>query len=431
MTEISRRNFLRYGAVAAGGALALSHGRGLTQLAVRTADSSSDAPFTYDLWNIDTNATVALFQKMVASYNKTAAAKVNFKVTSIPGSGATVYPSKIQSLISSGNPPDLFFDWVGTLASPFVDEGAVQPLTPWVKQYGWDKILAPAAIDYVTFKGAVYELPFGVVTLPVWYNKKLFAKAGAQVPTTYAEWETANNALVKAGITPAAEAVIDGWDIMRLYEQLLEMTAGPTLHDALLNRTASWNSPAVVESFALFQEWGAKWVEKGALGTNPSDTQLLFTGAKAAQSIQGPWYSGLLLPGTSQDFDMFVPPAEHGPATRLGGFAQGWMVGSHVTGSKLDALGEFFNWFIQPQSQRKYYDVYSQTATIGGVPTNLGPLPAKSLEISEKYGAYLIMDEALGSSVIDKYFIVQDGILNGSMTPKQAALKMSSFLPVK
>lgn len=428
MTEISRRNFLRYGAVATGGAVLLSRGRALSKVTARMERASSGAGFTYDMWNINSAAQNSQLNQITSEYNKTAQATVSFKVSSIPGSGATVYPSKIQSLISSGNPPDIFFDWTGTLASPFVAAGAVQPLTSWYKKYGWDRILVPPAIGYTTFKGEPYQVVYSVDTLPVWYNKKLFNKAGTKVPTTYAEWEAANNALLKAGVTPAAEAVIDGWDIMRLYEHLLEMTAGPTLHDALINRTANWNSPAVVESFDLFKEWGDKWVEKGALGTNPNDTQLLFTGAKAGQSIQGGWYSGLLLSGTSQDFDMFVPPIENGPG-RLAGLSGGFMVGSHVTGSKLDALGEFFNWFLQPEQSRKWY-YGSGTATIGGVPTNLGPLPIKALDITENSKTYLIMDEALGVSLIDKYYIVQDGILNGSMTPKEAAVKMSTFFPV-
>ncbi len=129
---------------------------------------------------------------MAAAYNKRAEARVHFKISTIAGSGATIYPSKIQSLISSGSPPDLFLDWIGTLASPFVDEGAVQPLTAWYKRYGWDKVLVGDAVHYVTFKGQPYEVPTAVNTLPVWYSKTLFKKAGVKVPTTYAEWEKAS-----------------------------------------------------------------------------------------------------------------------------------------------------------------------------------------------------------------------------------------------
>lgn len=425
MTTVSRRKFLQYGAGVIGAA-ALVPGSLATSPRRALLASSSKTGFSYELWSYDNPSGVKTFQQMVAAYNATADVPVSFKISTLAGSGATVYPAKIQSLISSGNPPDLFLDWIGTLASPFVDEGAVQPLTPWFEKYGWNKILLSSAIKYVTFNGHPYEVPLAVNTLPVWYYKPAFKKAGARVPTTYLEWESANNSLLKAGYIPAAEAVIDGWDIMRLFEQLLEMTAGPTLHDHLLNRQASWNNSAVVDAFSLLQEWGNKWVEKGALGTNPNDTQLLFTSGKAAQSIQGPWYVSNLNPGTDADYDIFVPPSEHGPASRIGGFAQGYLVSSHVKGAKFDSLGAFFDWFIQPKQSRKYfYD--GGTATVDGVPTN-SALAVKALHISETTGGYLIQDEALGQSLINSYYTVQDGVLAGSMSPKTAAIKMANFV---
>lgn len=426
MTAISRRKFLQYGAGVVGAATLLPTGLAAAQTKRPLRFTSHAKSFTYNMWSYDNPPGVKTLQQMVAAYNKTAEMKVNFKISTIAGSGATVYPAKIQSLISSGSPPDLFLDWIGTLASPFVDEGAVQPLTEWYKRYGWNKVLLADGIHYVTFKGQPYEVPTAVNTLPVWYYKTAFQKAGTKVPKTYAQWEATNNALLKAGYIPAAEAVIDGWDIMRLFEQLLEMTAGPALHDHLLNLQTSWSDHAVVEAFTLLKEWGDKWVEKGALGTNPNDAGLLFTSGKAAQSIQGPWEQTNLTAGTESEYDMFVPPGEHGPASRIGGFAQGYMIGAHVKGSALDALGEFFNWFVQAkQSQKYFYD--GGTATIDGVPHN-NALGMKALHITETTGVYLIQDEALGTSLANSYFAIQQGVLAGSVAPKAAAVKMADAI---
>lgn len=364
---------------------------------------------------------------MAAAYNATAEAKVYFKSSTLTGTGAATYPSKIQSLISSGSPPDLFLDWIGTLLSPYVDQGALQPLDGWFKQYGWHKVLDPGAIVYVTQKGHQWEVPLGLFTMPVWYTKTLFEKAGVTPPTSdYAQWEAVNNALLKSGTIPAAEAVIDGWDTMRLFEQLLEVTAGPALHDELLNLKTSWNTPAVVDAFTLLKEWGDKWLEPGALGSNPNDTQLLFTSGKAAQSIQGAWYVGNLTPSQYADYDQFVPPKQSGGPARIAGFAEGFAVGAHVTGDALEALGAFFNWFIQPAQSLKYF-WGGQTATIGGVPPT-NALAIKSAHITQTAGVYLVMDEALGSELADSYYTLQQGVLAGSMTPATAAAKMQDFV---
>jgi len=426
MSDLSRRKFLQYGAVGLAGAALLPRGLSsdLTGPSRRAQSSSS---FTYNLWSYDATSGAQTFQEMAKAYNKKAAAQVNFKISTLAGSGATVYPSKIQSLISSGSPPDLFLDWIGTLLSPFVAEGAVQPLTGWYEKYGWDKVLVPDAVDYVTQQGHPYEVPVGEFTMPVWYNKTLFAKAGVSAPTeNYAQWEAVNNALLKIGVIPAAEAVIDGWDIMRLFEQLLEVTAGPSLHDELLELKVSWNNPAVVDAFELLKEWGNKWVEKGALGSNPTDTGLLFTAGKAAQSVQGNWEVGNLTPAQYKDFDMFVPPKQSGGPARLAGFAQGYAISSHVTGEALDALGAFFNWFIQPAQANKYfYD--GQTATLNGVPAG-NELALKAEAITARSGVYLVMDEALGTELADDYFVQQQGVLAGSTTPAAAAVKMQDAI---
>ena len=168
-------------------------------------------------------------------------------------------------------------------------------------------------------------------------------------------------------------------------------------------------------------------MEKGALGTNQTDAGLLFTGGKAAQSIQGPWdVSNITAAGANvDDFDMFVPPGEHGPA-RIGGFAQGYMVGSPVKGAAFDALGEFFNWFIAPEQSRKHcYD--GGTATIDGVPSS-NALAVKALSITQHNKVYLIQDEALGTSLANSYFALQQGVLAGSTSPKAAAAKMQDAI---
>jgi raffinose/stachyose/melibiose transport system substrate-binding protein len=433
MRSLSRRQFLSYGAAAAASALVVgacgssskTSSNSNSGTAVQGGKKDGDT-YSFNLWSYDNPPGVKQLKQMATAYNATATAKVKFNISTLAGSGATLYPSKIQSLISSGNSPDLFLNWVGTLAEPFVTEGAVQSLASWYDKYSWDKILAPAAVRYVTFKGEPYEVPLALDTLSVWYNKSLFAKAGAKVPTTYAEWETANDALAKSGTYPAIEAMIDGWDIMRLFEHLLEMTAGPALHDKLLTLDESWDNPAVANAFDLLKEWGDKWLEKGYAGVNPNDANVLFTGGKGAQSFQGPWEVANLQAASANldDFSMFVPPIDTTAKPRLGGFAQGYQIGSHVKGAALDALGGFFNWVVQPANSRKYfYD--GGTATVGGVPTGQ-PLATLAAQIQSTHDAYLIQDEALGTALANSYFSIQSNVCNGSTSPKAAATAMQA-----
>ncbi len=431
-TSISRRNFLRYGAGAIAGAAVLPvlNGSGAAW-AQEGRRPDAAASYSYTMWSYDNPAQVTQMKQYLAGFNSARRAHLSFGISTLAGSGATVYPSKIQSLISSGKAPDMFRNWVGSLASPFVNEGAVLPLTEWYDKYKWHKVLNSTAVDYVTFNGKPYGVPTSLDTIAMWYNKKLFAKAGVSVPKTYDDWEKVNAALLKAGITPAAEAAIDGWDVMRLFEHFLEVTAGPKLHDRLLVLDASWNTPAVVEAFAMLKKWSDMgWLEKGWLGTNPTDAQNIFSAGKAAQNLEGPWMTLTLQSNGANlaDFDLFAAPGDRGPA-RLAGFAQQYMIGKQVTGARLDALGEFWNWFIQPAQSKKYfYD--GSTATNGGLPTGnsvADQLGQKSWDV-QKYGGYIIQDEALGTALANTYFSLQQGVGAGTVTPKEAAQRMQAAI---
>src|SRR3712207_8665692 len=69
--------------------------------------------------------------------------------------------------------------------------------------------------------------------------------------STLFPYTTLFRSILAAGTTPLATGGKYGWHIMRLYEYLLEHTAGPELHDKLLVGEESWDRPEVVEAFTL------------------------------------------------------------------------------------------------------------------------------------------------------------------------------------
>ena len=118
----------------------------------------------------------------------------------------------------------------------------------------------------------------------------MFEKAGVEraARPSYAELEEINDKLLAAGVTPLATAGKYGWHIMRLFEYLLETTAGPELHDKLLVGAESWDRPEVVTAFTNFKKWqDKKWIPDGALGLDPADVEPWYVQGKAAYTITG------------------------------------------------------------------------------------------------------------------------------------------------
>ncbi len=422
MTGLTRRRFLKAGTGLLGAAAlvplveACSSGN--------SGSSGSGSSYSYDLWTF--NAPVGgtdVLKQMESAYNANSQ-KIALNINAVSGSGDIQYIAKINSLISSGQQPDLFENWIGSLSEPYVKAKNVQALDAWFSRYNWNKILLQDAIDYVTYDGHRYGVPTALNIMPFWYNKTLFEQHGVAPPTTYAEFESVNTKLAKAGVPALASGAIDGWDLMRLFEYLLENTAGPTLHDQLLNLTASWNNPAVTEAFALLKKWGDNgWIEKGFLGTNPNDADSLFQSGKIAMDLTGNWEEAQIkTSGASDaDFDVFVAPTGQTPS-RVSAFAEQWQISSHVTGKKLDALGEFLNWSIQPEQSRKYY-FGSTTATIDGVPPG-NVNSTRILDIGKTHKTYTVMDEKLSQQLMNVYFSLADQVCSGSRTPASAAAQM-------
>jgi raffinose/stachyose/melibiose transport system substrate-binding protein len=425
-SQITRGELLRRGAGAAG-ALAVLGPLGLRSAAADAADVH--ASYTYNLWNFDNADSLKLDKAAYAAASKMVkSAQVKFKISNLTGSGATLYPSKIVSLIQAGQAPDTWESWGGTLAAPYLKAHGAHDLSDWFKKYNWNKKLSSGAINFLSVNGKPYGVPYVTYSIPVFYNKKLFAQAGITPPTTYDQWEANNNALVKAGITPMSEAVIDGWDIMRLFEHLLEVTAGPKLHDQLINLQTGWNKPQVADAFGLLKKWGDQWLEKGYIGTNANDSTLLFTGGKVAQQLQGSWVTDQIKGGggSLDDYGLFVPPGDKGPA-RMAGFAQQYMVSSKLSGPKLDALGEFFNAFVSVPVQSKILNTPS-TATIGGFNGTGQPLLASYVKGTQTGKLYTIQDQAFSPALSNAYFAIQAGVGKGDIAPKDAAAQMDAAI---
>ncbi len=426
---LSRRAFLASGAAALGSvalASAASASPSLRSASRLAAARPAGASETYTMYQYEAAPASNILGQMVSEYNKVHNTNLTVNINTLAGSGDILYEAKIRSLISQGSEPSIFQNWIHSLAIPYIQEGAVAPLTAWFKKYNWDNMLYKNAINYVTYKGVPYGVPITLRAMPFWYRPSIFKKAGVGVPTTFTEFESTLAAIEKTGIAPIAVGEIYGWDLMRIFEYLLEVSGGPALHDQLLDLETSWNKPEVADAFALLKKWGDnKWLLPGFAGTNPSDSDALFVAGRAAMDLTGGWEEASLQSGhvNEADFDMFVGPTGHTPV-RFSGFTEQWQVSSKLTSSQMDALGDFMNWFVQPGTSKKYFAWSGGTATINGLPTATFPLNAKIFQLAQAHPTFTVMDEALGQQIANSFFNIMNEVTKGSMTPAAAAAGM-------
>jgi glucose/mannose transport system substrate-binding protein len=82
----------------------------------------------------------------------------------------------------------------------------------------------------------------------LWYNKKVFADAGLQPPTTFDEFFTVADALKAKGITPLALGDKEIFASLQLLETTLLGTLGPDAYKGLWTGATDWNGAQVTDA---------------------------------------------------------------------------------------------------------------------------------------------------------------------------------------
>jgi len=84
---------------------------------------------------------------------------------------------------AAGKMPDAWFNWGGSLASPYEEGGHALELTPeLMAQYGVDKNILPAALTLARWKDKLYGIPVWVRPMTIFYKKSLLEKNGLSAP---------------------------------------------------------------------------------------------------------------------------------------------------------------------------------------------------------------------------------------------------------
>jgi raffinose/stachyose/melibiose transport system substrate-binding protein len=425
--SFTRRSFLGVTAAAfAGAGLSACTGGGTASSGGGSTSSGGGGSNNLRVFTYEDNATIGTFKAQIAKFDQQNGTTTT--VDSLPGSGAAVYPDKLRTELLGGSGPDVWRIWGGQIGAPYAKARQAADLAAYYTKYGWDSRINQNAIAGMTFNGVKSGVPFFLAGMGGWYNKALFAKAKVGVPKSYAELEQANDALLAAGVTPAGVGGKYGWDIMRLFEYLLEQSAGPELHDKLLTGAESWDRPEVVTAFTNFKKWqDKKWIPQGALGLDPADIEPAYVQGKTAYTITGQWTEVNAIQNAKKpdtDFGTFQLPTDHTPV-RHSGFVEGYMINAH-SGNK-DKAAALIDFLVKPETQQALGITGS---TVNGAEPDQSKLPLayQWSQINKANPFYTVQDQAFPKQQTDAYFSVQSDILQGKTSPADAAKRMQDIV---
>lgn len=275
------------------------------------------------------------------------------------------YDESLQKLKAAGpNGPSLI--QVYEIGSRFmIDSSLITPAQQFVTADKFDtKDIEPQILNYYTFNGQLYSMPFNTSTPLLYYNKTAFKEVGLdpeKPPKTLDEFHEYAKKLTKqqGGDTRyGAGFAIYGW----FFEQLMA-TQGAYYTDNENGRKAKATKSAIdsKQGEAVLQWWHDMIADGSAanLGRKTGDSQNAFMAGRTAMTLESTAVLGNFLSGIKDKFELgtaFLPRPQGGSGNYgviIGG-ASLWITNIRPEKEQW-AAWEFVKWLTSTVTQGKWY----------------------------------------------------------------------------
>jgi len=143
------------------------------------------------------------------------------------------------------------------------------------------------------YKGSYVAVPVNVHKINwMWCNPAVFIKAGAKIPTTWAEFETAAKKIQKAGFIPVAFGG-EAWQEATVFESIVIGQAGAQFYKKALVDTdpKALKSPQMIKALETFKMI-KKYTDQNAPGRKWNMATSMVIKGEAAMQFMGDWAKG-------------------------------------------------------------------------------------------------------------------------------------------
>jgi len=207
------------------------------------------------------------------------------------GAGGNAMPV-LKSRAVSGNPPTAA-QVKGPQIQQWGDEGVLTNLNDVAKAANWDKLLPSVVAQVMKYKGNYVAVPVNVHKINwMWANPEVFRKAGAQIPTTWKEFETACKKIKAAGFIPVAWGG-QNWQEATVFESIVLGVGGAAFYKkALVDADPmALGSATMVKCFDTLR-MVLSFIDKDAPGRDWNLATSMVIQGKAGMQFMGDWAKG-------------------------------------------------------------------------------------------------------------------------------------------
>lgn len=206
----------------------------------------------------------------------------------------TQHDQKLQLLAGQNALPSIFVSPnTPDLAKQFIKGGKLVDIGAELKKDGLEDQILPVAsstIEKLYGQDSVYALPNELNIEGIWYNKKLFADNGIEVPGTWDELTAAAEKLQAKGIQPFAGDGKDGWPITRFVGAYLFRDLGPDALQDVADGKAKLTDAEYVKAADEVSKLGkAGAFGQGVASTDYNGATNQFLSGQAGMFYMGSW----------------------------------------------------------------------------------------------------------------------------------------------
>lgn len=271
------------------------------------------------------------------------------------------YKTKFKAYSMEGMP-----DVVSIWGQPaFLDEvvaaGVLSELNP--EDYKDYKFIE-GSLNGFTYDGKLYGLPRNTDVQVIFYNQKMFADNGWEVPTTYDELLALADKITAAGIIPMAMDGGDGWPMAIYLTDVLYKLVGDEYSSIVSKAIASgdFSDENLVKATQLLKDAADAGLFQNGYDTQDYGTAMnLFTNGQAAMFYMGSWETSMALNedipeeirSNIRAFTMPMVEGGKGSATSIAAWNGGGYAISADSAQKEEAV-KFLNYMYRPDKLSRY-----------------------------------------------------------------------------
>ncbi|MGP4039398.1 extracellular solute-binding protein [Gracilibacillus sp. D59] len=352
--------------------------------------------------------------------------------------GNEQYKEKLKVLSTSNELPDVGMTWAAGFLDPYVSGNMFAPLDDILEGPLKDKFVSGTAEAYAV-DGKTYGLPLELNITPLYYNSAIFEEHGVEVPSTLEELKTAIKKLSDAGVTPIALGNKDRWTGSMWYMYLADRIGGPEVLNNAINRTGSFEDPALIKAAEEVQEL----VDMGAFingfnGLGNDEAKGYFINEQAAMYLMATWdlpewTTNEDNPKEFRDAVKYTkfPTVEDGKGD-INSYVGGPGVGLFVAENSdvKEEAKEFVTFFVEKWGERSVTDAGVIPAT--KVNTEGIDLPQMYIDIlndlNEASNLTLYADVQMSASVAEVHLNSIQALFGKAITPEEFAKKQEEAL---